>query len=100
MEQWEALGVVSVRPAFSEVGDGSRQYVQDRLWQDRGDVVGLVRRGAVFYVCGDGRHMAPAVHETCARIYQEATGVSAEEADAWLTDVQRNHTRYVSDVCA
>lgn len=68
---------------------------------DRDEAVELVRdRGAIFFVCGDGRRMASAVHDTCARIYQEAAGVSAEEADAWLDDVRRNHTRYVTDVFA
>jgi len=44
--------------------------------------------------------MAPAVHDTCAQIYRAATGVTAEEADAWLTAVQRERTRYVTDVFA
>jgi sulfite reductase alpha subunit-like flavoprotein len=44
--------------------------------------------------------MAPAVHDTCAQIYRGATGVTAEEADAWLTAVQRERTRYVTDVFA
>ena len=100
LNRWQELDVVSVRPAFSAVGNSAARYVQDRLWADRSDVVDLVRQGAIFYLCGDGRHMAPAVHATCARIYQEATGATAEEADAWLTDVQRNRTRYVSDVFA
>jgi hypothetical protein len=28
--------------------------------------------------------MAPAVHDTCARIYAEGAGVTAEEAETWL----------------
>jgi len=97
--QWEQLGLVSLRPAFSEM-NGASQFVQDRLWADRADVVDRIRNGGVFYVCGDGRRMAPAVHDTCARIYQEASGATAEEADAWLTEVQRERTRYVTDVFA
>jgi cytochrome P450 / NADPH-cytochrome P450 reductase len=93
---WAAQGVVEVRPAYSRQG----QHVQDRLWADRADVVDLVRRGATFYVCGDGRRMAPAVHDTCARIYREATGATEEEARAWLTAMEREHTRYVADVFA
>ncbi len=63
-------------------------------------MIDLVRAGAVFYVCGDGRLMAPAVYETCTRIYRGATGATAEQADAWLTDMQREHSRYVADVFA
>lgn len=91
--------MVSLRPAFSGL-DGDHQFVQDRLWEDRPDVVDRIRSGGVFYVCGDGRRMAPAVHDTCAWIYQEASGATAEEADAWLSEVQRERTRYVTDVFA
>jgi len=74
--------------------------VQDRLWADRDRVVELVELGATFYVCGDGRRMAPAVYDTCARIYSEVAGASAEEAEAWLDRMQHEHARYVSDVFA
>jgi cytochrome P450/NADPH-cytochrome P450 reductase len=93
--------VVDVRPAYSRGQNGQqKQHVQDRLWADRADVVGLVRRGATFYVCGDGRRMAPAVHDTCVRIYREATGASEEDAEAWMTAMEREHARYVADVFA
>ncbi|TQM09076.1 cytochrome P450/NADPH-cytochrome P450 reductase [Pseudonocardia kunmingensis] len=97
---WADAGIVEVHPAFSaDPVDGVR-YVQDRLWADRARVVELVRDGAVFYVCGDGRRMAPAVYETCTRIYREATGATAEEAEAWLDAMQHDHARYVADVFA
>jgi cytochrome P450/NADPH-cytochrome P450 reductase len=95
---WADAGVVELRPAFSRSDEPA--HVQDRLWADRERVVELVRDGAVVYVCGDGRHMAPAVHDTCARIYAEATGASREEAEAWLDEMQREHSRFVTDVFA
>lgn len=97
---WERDGLVSVRPAFSQAPVGDVKYVQDRLWQDRADVIALVRQGAVFFVCGDGRRMAPAVHETCIRIYQEAKSATAEEAEQWIDQMERQHGRYVADVFA
>ena len=42
--------------------------------------------------------MAPTVHEMCIRIYQEATGASTEESEAWMTKMKRTHERYVADV--
>jgi cytochrome P450/NADPH-cytochrome P450 reductase len=42
--------------------------------------------------------MAPAVFDTCARIYSEATGAADEQAEAWLTEMQQKHARYVADV--
>jgi cytochrome P450/NADPH-cytochrome P450 reductase len=99
-EAWAKEGVVDVRPAFSAEPDDGVRYVQDRLWADRADVIDLFRRGATLYVCGDGRRMAPAVHDTCTRIYAEATGATAEEAEAWMTRMEREHGRYVADVFA
>ena len=42
----------------------------------------------------------PAVWDTCVRIYQEGSGADEEAAEAWLTQMQREHSRYVADVFA
>jgi cytochrome P450/NADPH-cytochrome P450 reductase len=104
LNSWEANGIVSVRPAFSQAPqggpNGSMRFVQDRLWADRADVEELVRAGAHVYVCGDGRTMAPAVHDTCVRMYAEATACSTADAEAWMAQMEREHGRYVQDVFA
>ena len=51
------------------------------LWRDRADVIELVMAGATLHLCDDGRHMPPAVHETCVTIYQEAMGATRGEAE-------------------
>ncbi len=79
---WEADGVVSVRPAFYKAPEGDVTFVQHRVWKDRTDVAELFRKGAHVYVCGDGRQRAPAVRDTFPRIYQEAVGATAEQAEA------------------
>ena len=100
LEAWQAAGVVSVRPAFFRQPEGDVTFVQHRVWQDRADVAELFRRGASVYVCGDGRHMAPAVRQTFVRIYQEAASTTAEQAEAWVDRIERETGRYVSDVFA
>jgi cytochrome P450/NADPH-cytochrome P450 reductase len=97
---WEAAGLVGVRPAFSRAPEVGGRYVQDRLWRDRAEVVALVRAGATFFVCGDGQRMAPAIHQACVRIYQEATGATVEAAERWMEEMERTHGRYVADVFA
>lgn len=97
---WEAAGVVSVRPAFFKAPQDDVSFVQHRVWQDRADVADLFRKGAHVYVCGDGRHMAPAVRETFLRIYREAVDATAEQAEAWMDKIERETGRYVSDVFA
>lgn len=98
--EWERQGVVEMRPAFSAQPDGDVTFVQHRVWKDRAEVAQLFRDGAQFFVCGDGRHMAPAVRETFIRIYQRATEASDEEANAWADRMEHEHGRYVSDVFA
>ncbi|WP_037062825.1 bifunctional cytochrome P450/NADPH--P450 reductase [Pseudonocardia acaciae] len=100
LDEWAKAGIAELHPAFSAAPADGVRFVQDRLWADRARVVDLVRQGATFYVCGDGRRMAPAVYDTCVRIYSEATGADQAEADAWLTEMQREHARYVTDVFA
>ena len=97
--QWEREGILQVRPAFSKPTEGKSQYVQDRLWDDRAEVMGLIERGAKIYVCGDGRRMASAVRETFARIYQEQTDCADSAVERWLTELE-NSLRYVVDVFA
>ncbi len=104
LDDWAAQGIVDVRRAYSAAPEhgpqGPMPFVQDRLWADRAEVEDLVRKGAIFYVCGDGQQMAPAVHNTCVRMYAEATGSSREEAEQWVAAQEREHARYVSDVFA
>jgi cytochrome P450/NADPH-cytochrome P450 reductase len=95
---WEAEGVVEMRPAFSSQPDGDVMFVQHRVWKDRREVAQLFRDGAQFFVCGDGRHMAPAVRDAFVRIYQKATQVDDAGAEAWADRMEHEHGRYVSDV--
>lgn len=97
---WEADGVVEMRPAFSSRPDGDVMFVQHRVWKDRAEVAQLFREGAQFFVCGDGKHMAPAVRETFIRIYQKATQIADAGANAWADRMEHEHGRYVSDVFA
>ena len=96
---WVESGLVELHPAFSTAPAGGATYVQDALWAARRRVVELVRAGATVYVCGDGQRMAPAVYETCVRIYAEATGADLDQARQWMTSMEESG-RYVVDVFA
>jgi cytochrome P450/NADPH-cytochrome P450 reductase len=98
LASWAEQANLDLRPVFSKAPSDGQKYVQHRLWADRDDVKELVKQGATVYVCGDGKNMAPEVRETCERIYQEATGATAEDADAWMDEVERTHGRYVADI--
>lgn len=83
--------------AYTYAPDGDISFVQHRLWAQRSEVAELLDAGAKIMVCGDGERMAPAVHETLARIYAEANDIALDDALAWL-DEQRDSGRYATDV--
>ncbi|WP_185984516.1 bifunctional cytochrome P450/NADPH--P450 reductase [Aureimonas mangrovi] len=97
---WARDGVVTVFPAFSEEPEGEIRFVQHRVWAERESVAALFRQGATVFVCGDGRHMAPAVRQTLVHIFREATGAGEAEAELWADTIEREHGRYVADVFA
>ncbi|WP_427132106.1 hypothetical protein [Pseudarthrobacter sp. S9] len=54
--------------------------------------------GVPFIMVCAGTGLAPQVRDTCALIYQEATGASGADAEAWMDEVERTHCRYVADI--
>jgi cytochrome P450/NADPH-cytochrome P450 reductase len=100
LDEWANRGVVDVMPAYSNRPEQGARFVQDKVWLEREKVAALFAQGATVYVCGDGKNMAPAVRATLGRIYQDATGENDENAGAWIDTMEREHGRYVADVCA
>ncbi len=72
-------------------------YVQNKLWEQRKDVVEWLERGAHFYVCGDAKSMAKDVRSTLTRAYADVKSVSPEIAEQALQKLDREH-RYLQDV--
>lgn len=98
--EWQRFvkdGVVDkVSLAFSRDQE-QKVYVQDRLLEQGEEVYQWLEQGAHFYVCGDATHMAKDVHDALKTIVQVQGGKTAEEAEAYLTDMRRNK-RYQKDV--
>jgi cytochrome P450/NADPH-cytochrome P450 reductase len=63
-------------------------YVQDRIFADADDVRKAIASGAVVYVCGDGKGMAPAVRAAFDTVEPGCVARLLEEG------------RYVEDVWA
>jgi sulfite reductase (NADPH) flavoprotein alpha-component len=72
-------------------------YVQNKLWEQRKDVVNWLENGAHFYVCGDAKSMAKDVRSTLERAYADVKGVSPEIAAQALAKLEREN-RYQQDV--
>jgi len=96
-QRWLKDGVLTRMDVAFSRDQAEKVYVQDRLREKAADVYSWIRDGAAIYVCGDADSMAPAVHEALAGILQEQGGISAEDAEAHLKQMQRER-RYQRDV--
>ncbi len=96
MTRWQQQGVAQLRLACSVV-DGEPRYVQDLLWADRAAVWAQLQAGASVYVCGDGRHMAPAVRKTLIDIGAAQGGMDEAGASDWFAGLVAQG-RYRQDV--
>lgn len=71
LAEWERLGAVEIRWAYSRPDDGSTpQHVQDRMFEDREELVQLFENGARIYVCGS-TGVGNSVRDVCKKIYLE-----------------------------
>jgi cytochrome P450/NADPH-cytochrome P450 reductase len=95
----EAAGVTRMYPSFSRVPGEPKRYVQNELEARQDELWSLLESGASVYICGDARHMAPAVRQSFGRLYSAKTGGDEAAADAWLAQLTANH-RYLADVWA
>lgn len=105
MEAWAQMGAVDIRWVCSRVekeGEAGRKeggtYVQDRLWDERDEIRGLVEnKDAMVYVCGS-RAVADGVERVMKRLRMEWQGgcCGVEEAERWLEEAKGR--TYMADV--
>lgn len=97
LEQYVKDGVLSnLDVAFSRDTE-QKVYVQHRMLEKSKELFSWIENGAYFYVCGDKEYMAKDVHETLLSIIEQEGNMSAEEAEAYLTAMQKEK-RYQRDV--
>ncbi|OME80151.1 sulfite reductase [NADPH] flavoprotein, alpha-component [Paenibacillus sp. FSL A5-0031] len=72
-------------------------YVQHRLLQKSRELFEWLQVGAYVYICGDEKHMAHDVHTALLTVIEQEGGLSAEQAAAYLNDMQ-DQQRYQRDV--
>ncbi|MEL7396885.1 MAG: sulfite reductase subunit alpha, partial [Pseudomonadota bacterium] len=82
--------------AFSRDGD-EKVYVQHRMREEGAALFDALEQGAVLYLCGDAKRMAPDVEATLLDVIAEHGGVSEKDAERYLSDMRRSG-RYLKDV--
>ena len=104
LQKWETDGVVTVFYAFSAASEQSKRcrYVQDRLWEERGEMRKVFDRGAKLYVCGTSR-VGEGIASTVKKIFQDYCASigkpkTDEEVERWFQDIKSD--RFSSDVFA
>ncbi|KIM30076.1 hypothetical protein M408DRAFT_328481 [Serendipita vermifera MAFF 305830] len=97
LKQWEGVGAVDIRPAFSRDPAKSCgcKYVQDRILHDGDEVILLYRNGAKFFTCGS-RNMAAGVREAYCKLIERSEGCDSEAAGEIFRKLQKE--RYATDI--
>ena len=72
-------------------------YVQDRMMQNSQILWDWLQEGANVYVCGDAAHMGKDVHATLRKIVEKEGGLSAQDAEEYVTVLKEQH-RYHRDL--
>lgn len=113
LAEWAQLGAVDVRWAYSRPADGSAgQHVQDRMLEDREELVEMFEQGARIYVCGS-TGVGNGVREACKEMYlarrreirqqkrkrgEEVSEVDEETAAEEFFEKLKTKERYATDV--
>lgn len=98
--EWQEFlksGVLSRMDVAFSRDRGSKVYVQHRLKEQAADLFAWLEEGAHIYVCGDGAHMAPDVHEALIDVVQEQGRIGRDSAEDYLRNLQQDR-RYQRDV--
>jgi cytochrome P450/NADPH-cytochrome P450 reductase len=90
LQRFADANLLTLHLAFSSLDGHPHRFVQDALRAATDEVWDAIEEGAPIYVCGDGRHMAPAVRATLIEICQQKQGISHEAASAWLESLIQN----------
>ncbi|KAK4222029.1 putative bifunctional cytochrome P450 E-class, group I:NADPH-P450 reductase [Podospora fimiseda] len=94
MNEFEKKGVVIVKRAYSRQEGRQKEYVGDKVWEEREVVKRLWEEGAKVYVCGS-RAVGEGVKKAFARVVL-GQGVNEERVKEWFEGVR--NLRYAVDV--
>ena len=96
---FEAMGVTRLFSAFSREPGKPKAYVQQAIKERSADVWRLLQQEAIVFVCGDASRMAPDVRQAFMGVFQQRTGTTAADAQAWIAGLAASQ-RYLEDIWA
>ncbi len=95
LDAFNTVGVLSMLDVVFSRDDGPKTYVQDKMREHGAALWAWLKAGANFYVCGDGKAMAPDVEAALLDIIK--THGNHADPQAYL-DQMRRDKRYLLDV--
>ncbi|TSB44619.1 assimilatory sulfite reductase (NADPH) flavoprotein subunit [Alkalicoccobacillus porphyridii] len=96
-QRWLEEGILTKMDVAFSRDQKEKVYVQHRMLEKSKELYEWLEAGATVYVCGDEAYMANDVHTTLAAILQQEGQLSADQAEAYLKDLQQQK-RYQRDV--
>ena len=96
-QQWLKDGTLTRMDVAFSRDQAQKLYVQHRMMEKGADLWAWLQDGAHIYVCGDESRMAHDVHQALIDIARSQGGLSAEDADAYVKQLQKDR-RYQRDV--
>ena len=96
-QQWLKDGVLTHMDVAFSRDQAQKLYVQHRMQEKAKALWAWLQDGAHVYVCGDESRMAHDVHQTLIGIAREQGGLSADNAEAYVKQLQKDR-RYQRDV--
>jgi cytochrome P450/NADPH-cytochrome P450 reductase len=96
---FETAGVTRLFPAFSREPGKPKAYVQDSIKAHGDKVWELLQHEAAVFVCGEASRMAPDVRQAFIGLFQQRTGTTVADGQAWLTGLVTSQ-RYLEDIWA
>jgi cytochrome P450 / NADPH-cytochrome P450 reductase len=97
MAEFTQTANTSVYTVFSEAPVDGRRYAQHEMLARADEVGHLIDAGAVIFVCGNARTLAPGVRAALTQIHASRTGCSADDAQSWLAQL-RTENRFLEDI--
>ncbi len=96
-QKWLKEGVLTKMDVAFSRDTEEKVYVQHRMLEQSKELFEWLQLGATVYICGDEKNMAHDVHTTLLAIIEKEGGMSREQAEEYLTDMQQQK-RYQRDV--
>jgi sulfite reductase (NADPH) flavoprotein alpha-component len=96
-QKWLKDGVLTKMDVAFSRDRGEKVYVQHRMLAQSNELFEWLQTGAYLYICGDEQHMAHDVHNTLLAIISKEGGMSLEQAEAYIAEMQQQK-RYQRDV--